>query len=110
MAFCSRSDNAIAEDHAQSGLNTTISPKPLRRRRRRYRRRRPLPEQQSQLFGPRTSADGALPPYGGSHQIITSIPEPSPKRAHTSVVGDLSTPVRGDVPAFRDVWRYLLGA
>jgi hypothetical protein len=61
-------------------------------------------------LGPRTSVDGVSPPYGGSHELTTSVAEPSPKRAHTCVVGDGSTPMNGGAPLFADVWRYMLRA
>ncbi len=60
-------------------------------------------------LGARVSVDRAAPPYGGTHQLVTSFPEPSPKKAHTCVVADGSTPMRQGVPVFRDAWRYLLG-
>jgi hypothetical protein len=60
-------------------------------------------------LGPRASVDKASPPYGGSHALITSVPQPSGKKAHTCVVGDRSTPFQDGAPLFRDVWRYLLG-
>jgi hypothetical protein len=60
-------------------------------------------------LGPRTPVDGAAAPYGGSHQLITSIPQPSGRRAHGSVVADRATPIRQGVPQYRDVWRYMLG-
>ncbi len=60
-------------------------------------------------LGPRTPVDGAAAPYGGSHQLVTSMPEPSRKKAHTCVVADASTPMSQGVPVFRDVWRTMLG-
>lgn len=61
-------------------------------------------------LGPRTPVDRVRPPYGGSHELVTSVPEPSRKKAHACVVSDASTPMQGGVPLFRDVWRYMLGA
>jgi hypothetical protein len=60
-------------------------------------------------LGPRTSVDRAAPPYGGSHQLVTSVQVPGRKQAHACVVGDAATPMNDDGPRFREVWRYMLG-
>ncbi len=60
-------------------------------------------------LGPRTSVDTASPPYGGSHQLVTSVPQLGRKKAHTCVVADGSTPMQDGAPMFRDVWQYMLG-
>jgi hypothetical protein len=58
-------------------------------------------------FGPRTLVDTSSPPYGGSHELITSLPVGNP---HASTVGDGATPLDANgVPVFAPVWRYMLG-
>ena len=59
-------------------------------------------------LGKRTSVDGAWPPYGGSHELTTSLPEPSRKTAHSAVIGNKVTPMTGSEPRYREVWRYML--
>ena len=48
--------------------------------------------------------DGAAPPYGGAHELTTSIHAPTPMWAHTSVIAG-----HGVGTSFREVWAYLLG-
>lgn len=58
-------------------------------------------------FGPRTLVDTSSPPYGGSHELLTSLPVANP---HASTVGDGATPLDASgVPVFAPVWRYMLG-
>jgi hypothetical protein len=52
----------------------------------------------------KASVDGASPPFGGAHELTTSLKGPTPMWAHTSVI---SARVAGE--KFRDVWAYLLG-
>lgn len=65
-------------------------------------------------FGPLTSVDSAQPPYGSSHQLITSAapnpnpPVPNAAPAHASPVVDALSPVdaQGNF-VYRPVWVYL---
>lgn len=64
------------------------------------------------MFGPTVSVDGASPPFGNSHQLVTSAPpnplDVSPAATHGATVVDASTPLdaQGD-PLFQSVWQYL---
>jgi hypothetical protein len=58
-------------------------------------------------FGPRTLVETASPPYGGSHELITSL---SVGFAHGSTATDASTPLDANgAPLFAPAWRYVLG-
>lgn len=58
-------------------------------------------------FGPRTLVESSSPPYGGSHELITSLTVGFP---HGSTVGDGATPLDANgAPLFAPVWRYMLG-
>ena len=58
-------------------------------------------------FGPRTLVETASPPYGGSHELITSLSVGFP---HGSTAGDGATPLDASgAPLFAPVWRYVLG-
>lgn len=58
-------------------------------------------------FGPRTLVESSSPPYGGSHELITSL---AVGFAHGSTVGDGATPLDANgAPLFAPVWRYMLG-
>jgi hypothetical protein len=58
-------------------------------------------------FGPRTLVETASPPYGGSHELITSL---SVGFAHGSTATDGSTPLDANgAPLFAPVWRYMFG-
>jgi hypothetical protein len=55
--------------------------------------------------GALTPVDGATPPYGGNHMLVTDVPSANP---HGSVVVDARTPKRADgTPLFAPVWRHL---
>ena len=56
-------------------------------------------------FGPRTSVDGAMAPYGNSHQRITSAHQDAP---HTSVISNKIAPAADGTPVFLPVWQYML--
>jgi len=58
-------------------------------------------------FGPRVLVDTSAPPYGGSHDLITSLAVTDP---HVSTAGDGATPLdTSGTPVFAPVWRYVLG-
>lgn len=58
-------------------------------------------------FGPRTLVETSSPPYGGSHELITSLNVGFP---HGSTAGDGATPLDANgTPLFAPVWRYVLG-
>jgi hypothetical protein len=65
-------------------------------------------------FGPNTSVDGAVPPYGLSRRLVTSAPpNPNPvafvqQPRHSSTVADAVTPRDAQgAPLYRPVWIYL---
>jgi hypothetical protein len=66
------------------------------------------------LFGASVSVDGASPPFGGSHQLLTSAPPnpnptgPSASPTHGAPVVDAATPrnVMGQ-PVFEPVWDFI---
>jgi hypothetical protein len=66
------------------------------------------------LPGSPVSIDGAAPPFGGSHRLITSLhprcgPTCTPGEYHSSTVIDGVTPRSSPgVPAYGPVWRYML--
>ncbi len=60
-----------------------------------------------ELPGEPTSIDGATPPYGDSHRLITSATSNYP---HGSTCAHSSSPMNGDVYVFEAAWRYLYGA
>ncbi|MCI0749135.1 MAG: Ig-like domain-containing protein, partial [Nevskiales bacterium] len=60
-----------------------------------------------QIPGPLKSIDGALPPYGSSHQLQSSAPSHWPNY-HAAVVSDYGTPLVDGVPLYRDVWIYMM--
>ncbi|HEY6459711.1 MAG TPA: hypothetical protein VIY73_06155 [Polyangiaceae bacterium] len=51
----------------------------------------------------KASVDRTSPPYGGAHELTTSIRGPTPMWAHKSVLHE------HDGVNFRDVWAYLIG-
>jgi len=58
-------------------------------------------------FGPRMLVESSSPPYGGSHELITSLGVGFP---HGSTAGDGATPLDANgAPLFAPVWRYVLG-
>jgi hypothetical protein len=59
------------------------------------------------LPGPPTSVDGARPPYGGSHQLITSAPTGNP-HGSTTAGGDSPKAADGSY-RFMPVWRQMMG-
>jgi hypothetical protein len=63
-------------------------------------------------FGPLISVDHREAPYGGSHQLTTSVAVPQVVRvlgAHDSSAVDVQTPMCPDgVPRFVPVWRYMM--
>ena len=66
-----------------------------------------------QSFGRATSIDGHRTPFGGSHELLTSVavpPGPAPALAtHDSTAVDSQTPLCANrAPAFVPVWRYLM--
>jgi len=66
-----------------------------------------------QSFGPAVSVDGKRPPFGNSHELLTSAavpPGPAPALAtHDSTAVDVQTPLCADgLPAFVPVWRYMM--
>jgi hypothetical protein len=63
-------------------------------------------------FGAPVSVDHALPPYGNSHELFTSLPAAAAPGLgaplHSSIVLDAATPRAADgSPTFRDVWDYM---
>jgi hypothetical protein len=59
------------------------------------------------LAGPPTSVDGARPPYGGSHQLITSAQTGNP---HGSTTAGGASPKAADGSyRYLAVWRYMMG-
>lgn len=66
-----------------------------------------------QSFGPAVSVDGHAPPFGHSHELLTSTnvpPGPAPILAtHDSTAVDSQTPLCSNgSPAFVPVWRYMM--
>ncbi len=66
-----------------------------------------------QSFGPAVSVDGNPPPFGNSHELLTSTqvpPGPAPALAtHDSTAVDSQTPLCSNgSPAFVPVWRYMM--
>jgi hypothetical protein len=66
-----------------------------------------------QSFGPAVSVDGNAPPFGNSHELLTSTQVPSgpaPALAtHDSTAVDSQTPLCSNgSPAFVPVWRYMM--
>ncbi|MCI0749568.1 MAG: hypothetical protein L0Y32_03335 [Nevskiales bacterium] len=60
-----------------------------------------------QIPGPLTSIDGLLPPYGGSHQLESSVPVTG--NGHSATASDGATPLDGNGdPLYRDVWAYMM--
>jgi hypothetical protein len=59
------------------------------------------------LVGPITSVDNAMPPYGSSHQLITSAPTGNP-HGSTTAGGDSPKAADGSY-RFAPVWRYMMG-
>lgn len=58
-------------------------------------------------FGPRTLVETAAPPYGGSHELITSLAVRDP---HTSTAVNGLTPLDANgAPLFAPVWRSMFG-
>ena len=58
-------------------------------------------------FGPRTLVETSSPPYGGTHELITSL---RVSDAHVSTAGDSATPLDANgAPLFAPVWRYVFG-
>jgi hypothetical protein len=63
-------------------------------------------------FGAAVSVDGASPPFGNSHQLVTSAaPAFAPTVTapqHSAMVLDAVTPLAADgTPLFRPVWTYM---
>jgi hypothetical protein len=63
--------------------------------------------EQAGLLGVPTSIDGAMPPYGDAHQLITSAESTYP---HCSVCVHGSSPMDGDGYVFDPAWRHIYGA
>ena len=70
-------------------------------------------------LGAAVLADNASPPYGGTHELISStmrIVEAAPphntivlSNPHNAIVADSATPIINGVPYYRNQWRYVLG-
>lgn len=59
--------------------------------------------------GTPTSVDGASPPYGGAHALITDLPPCSGCTPHNMTAG-MQTPLDASgLAVFRPVWQYMLG-
>jgi dienelactone hydrolase len=58
------------------------------------------------LLGALTSIDGSAPPYGDTHQLITSAGTTYP---HCSVAVHDSSPINGNAYVFEPAWRYMYG-
>lgn len=56
--------------------------------------------------GPPTSVDGAQPPYGDAHQLITSAPTSG---AHGSTTAGGGSPQVNGAYRYAPVWRYMMG-
>jgi hypothetical protein len=59
------------------------------------------------MLGTPTTIDGATPPYGDAHQLISSEFSTYP---HCCVVVHSSTPMNGEDFLFEPAWRYMYGA
>ena len=61
--------------------------------------------------GPPTPVDGAVPPFDGSHQLLTAAPaNPDDDNTHRSPIGDTSTPRDTEGRAvYAPIWCFLLG-
>ena len=58
------------------------------------------------LSGPVVNVDRSQPPYGGSHQLVTSVESGNP---HSAVRAGKPSPKRGERFALELAWRYLYG-
>lgn len=58
------------------------------------------------LPGPVVNVDRSTPPYGGSHQLITSVESANP---HSAVRAGKPSPKSGERFALEPAWRYLYG-
>ena len=61
------------------------------------------------LLGALKQVDGSSPPYGGSHQLKTSLQMPSGVSAHNGIATDSTPMTPSGSPVYEAVWRYLLG-
>jgi acetyl esterase/lipase len=62
-------------------------------------------------FGAVVDVAGAQPPYGGTHQLSSTLPPQVAGQFHNSVVLDAVTPRLTDgTPAYKAVWEYMLTA
>lgn len=55
-------------------------------------------------FGGPVNVDITAPPYGNSHQLVTSV---ATSNAHSSVVVDAVVPMKNGTPVFKDTWEYM---
>ena len=61
-------------------------------------------------LGAPVTVDGAAPPFGGSHQLVTAVDPVGGKDPHgTTTASGASPRTSGGGYAFAPVWRYLFG-
>jgi hypothetical protein len=56
------------------------------------------------LAGSPTVVDGASPPFGNSHQLVTNLQAGDPTSTHSLTVIDYATPMTNGSPTFAPVW------
>ncbi|MFM8732670.1 MAG: BPSS1187 family protein, partial [Phycisphaerales bacterium] len=60
-------------------------------------------------FGQVTDVAGAVPPFGGTHMLSTSVAPAVAGQYHNSVAMDATTPKDADnLPVYKPVWQYLM--
>jgi hypothetical protein len=61
-------------------------------------------------YGPIIQVDDELPPFRGSHRLVTAAVPAQPGKYHNSMAVDHCIPrLRDGTPAFTPVWKYLIG-
>ena len=63
-----------------------------------------------EMEGTLTSVDGASPPYGGAHQLVSNVPIGDPDEAHIAVCVSGPAPMMGGDYTYEPAWRYLYDA
>ena len=56
------------------------------------------------LAGSPTVVDGATPPFGNSHQLVTNLQAGDATSTHSLTIADFATPTTNGVPNFTPVW------
>ncbi len=56
------------------------------------------------LAGSPTVVDGASPPFGNSHQLVTNLQAGDATSTHSLTIADYATPTTNGTPTFAPVW------